>query len=98
MKKYETIFETDTLSLSKGLLEKGPHTGFWLYDKTVKMNLAITADSERDAFVKALEYYQNRFAEIKKSEEILRDKIDSFLLQFNENYDSFGNYPDDRYY
>ena len=54
MKRYTNTTLSDTLTLSEG------HDGFWLYDKTRGMNLAMHTKSERDAFIECITYYQNR--------------------------------------
>jgi hypothetical protein len=76
--KHEDIFETNTLILSKG------HDGFWLWDETRGMNLAMKEPSEREALINALEYYQDRLNTVESELEELKNKVDSFLGQFNE--------------
>lgn len=78
--KYESIFENETLSLSKGINTRA-HEGFWLYDATREMNLAMKAPSERQAFVDALMYYQSRLTEIEKEYKSLRGLVDNFVEQ-----------------
>jgi hypothetical protein len=56
--------------------------GFWLYDNTRRMNLAIRAPTAEAAFVKALQYYQKRLLEVEAEHKSLREKVDSFLAQF----------------
>lgn len=58
--------------------------GFWLYDETRGMNLAMRAESERAAFVKALTYYQLRLATVESELQALTDKVDSFVAQFKD--------------
>ena len=81
MAKYEDIFKTETLMLTKD------HHGYWLWDETRAMNLAMKADSERDAFIKALKYYQHRLTEVEGEYRELTKKVDSFLDQFKEDED-----------
>jgi hypothetical protein len=52
---------TDTLGLTEC------RDGFWLYDKTRGMNLAMRSETEQAAFVKAITYYQKRLAEVEKT-------------------------------
>jgi hypothetical protein len=47
---------SDTLSLSDC------HDGFWLYDDSRKMNLAMRANTREDALLDGLKYYQQRLA------------------------------------
>lgn len=47
------VFETDTLNMVYC------KDGFWLYDETRGMNLAMKQKSEREAFIEALEYGGN---------------------------------------
>jgi hypothetical protein len=76
--KHDNIFKTNTLNLSKG------HDGFWLWDDTRRMNLAMRAPNEREAFIRALLYYQDRLNTVESDLKELRNKVDSFLDQFNE--------------
>ena len=75
----------DTLSLCE--YKTGGNAGFWLYDDTRGMNLAMCAKSERDAFVKALGYYQTRLADVEREHKKLRAQVDSFVGQFVEEDD-----------
>ena len=61
--------------------------GFWLYDTTRGMNLAMSAKTAQDAFVEALEYYQGRLLEIEKAHAELSQKVDAFVSQFQEDTD-----------
>ena len=83
MAKYEKIFETETLRLHRGIADQK----YWLWDETRGMNLAMKADSERDAFIEALEYYQHRLTEVEGNYRELTKKVDSFLDQFKEDED-----------
>lgn len=71
---------SDTLSLCE--YKSGGHLGFWLYDKTRGMNLAMRAKTDTDAFVEALTYYQNRLTTVEADHANLRKKVDSFVAQF----------------
>ena len=62
--------------------------GFWLYDKTMGMNLAMRVKTPNDAFIEAIKYYQRRFEELDKTYWSLKGRVDSFVAQFdggNEN-------------
>lgn len=60
----------------------GGAKGFWLYDTTRGMNLAMRAPTERAAFLEAIEYYQNRLTEVERNQAALRAKVNAFLAQF----------------
>lgn len=63
------------------------HHGFWLYDETRGMNLAMRAKSEQDAFVEALEYYQERLKEVESNLHSLLTKVDAFVAQVADDPD-----------
>jgi hypothetical protein len=73
MSQYETIFNTDTLILEKN------HLGYWLWDETRRMNLSMRANSERDAFVKAMEYYQQRLKHVETELVQLKKHVEIFV-------------------
>lgn len=52
---------TPTLELSEC------HDGFWLYDETREMNLAVRAKTAEAALVEALTYYQERLKEMESA-------------------------------
>lgn len=56
--------------------------GFWLYDKTRGMNLSMRAQTEQQAFLEALIYYQKRLIEVEKDHNELAKKVESFVSQF----------------
>ena len=58
--------------------------GFWLYDDTRGMNLAVRAKTKTEAFVKALSYYQDRLGRVEKNYQELKQKVDLFVEQFTE--------------
>lgn len=72
-----------TLSPTLDLCEykTGGSAGFWLYDKTRGMNLAMRAKTETAAFVEALEYYQERLQEVERQYADLKAKVDAFISQ-----------------
>jgi len=53
--------------------------GFWLYDGHRGMNLAMRADSEKAALLKALEYYQKRLIEVETTNKHLNEQINAVL-------------------
>ena len=61
--------------------------GFWLYDETRGMNLAMGKESKDLAFLVALEYYQKRLQDVESDHETLKTKVDNFIEQFLPEYD-----------
>lgn len=57
-----------------------------LWDETRKMNLAMRAKSEREAFLEALDYYQDRLREVECQHRELKHKVDAFLTSINPEY------------
>lgn len=72
---------TETLELSEC------NDGFWLYDKTRRMNLSIRAKTPQDAFVECITYYQKRLAEVESKHNDLSTKVEAFVSQFVEAKD-----------
>lgn len=70
---------TDTLTLSEC------HDGFWLYDKTRGMNLAMHEKTPTDAFVEALTYYQRRLSDVETAHRELRGLVDAFVSNFTDD-------------
>lgn len=56
--------------------------GFWLYDDTRGMNLAMRAESREIALLEALEYYQRRLQTVESDHRDLSAKVDNFVNQF----------------
>ena len=79
---------SETLSLCEYQSPKNGSFGFWLYDYTRGMNLAMRAKTEREAFVEALTYYQKRLATVEADHALLRSKVDAFVSQFAEENDA----------
>lgn len=79
---------SDTLSLCEYTDPKNGNYGFWLYDEMRGMNVAMRAESEREAFVAAMTYYQSRLQEVETGYSELQTKVDSFVSHFVENYDA----------
>lgn len=75
------IFKNNTLQLNQC------RDGFWLYDKTQKMNLAMRATGEREAFIEALEYYQKRLEELQTDHVRLRRELNRFVQILHEDHE-----------
>ena len=54
--------------------------GFWLFDKTRGMNLAMRAKTKDEAFFKALKYYQKRLLKVEADLKDINSKVDNFVL------------------
>lgn len=72
---------SDTLTLTE------QRDGWWLWDSTRGMNLAMRARTERDAFVEALTYYQRRMLIVDKDYKNLRANVDAFVAQVTDEED-----------
>lgn len=59
--------------------------GFWLYDETRGMNLAMRAKTEQAAFVEAITYYQRRLSEVESAHRCLTQRVEAFVSQFTED-------------
>lgn len=87
-KPPDAILElSETLTLCEHQDPKNGAFGFWLYDSTRGMNLAMRAKSSTEAFVEAIEYYQRRLTEVEQGYHELRTKVDAFLEQFADDED-----------
>lgn len=64
--------------------------GWWLYDETRGINLAMRAKSRDAAFMAAITYYQRRLIEVETRYRTLQSKVDCFVGQFVEDYE--GDY------
>lgn len=53
--------------------------GFWLYDDTRGMNLAMRAKTKEEAYVDAIKYYQQRLKKIEEGYRLLRSQVDAFI-------------------
>ena len=80
-KAIRKVFKIDTLSLHEC------NDGYYLYDYVVGMNISMRAKSEQDAFIEALLYYQKTLVEAKANYKTLKDKVESFLIQFDREED-----------
>jgi hypothetical protein len=82
------------IHLSKTLHLSQCHDGFWLYDDTRKMNLAVKEKTAQDALVYALTYYQDRLAEVEAKQGALHRVVDGFVQQLRGiNNDEFDLIP-----
>ncbi|AXY81588.1 hypothetical protein [Escherichia phage vB_vPM_PD114] len=61
--------------------------GFWLYDDTRGMNLAMREKTEEAAYIEALEYYQERLKEVENNYNNLKTKVDHFISQVADDDD-----------
>lgn len=83
-KILEQIDISDTINLVH--IDKGHgDAGWWLWDETRGMNLAMKAKSEREAFSDALEYYQRRLKEVESAHKCLSSRVDAFVSQFTDD-------------
>lgn len=57
------------------------HDGFWIYDTTQGMNLAMRAKTRDAAFVEVITYYQERLKEIESSYAGLTGSVRAFVAQ-----------------
>ena len=78
-KAIRSIKLTDTLTISEC------KDGYWLYDKTRGMNLAMRAETEQDSYVKAITYYQKRCEEIELKKKKLYDNVNNFIESLSDN-------------
>ena len=61
--------------------------GWWLYDKTRGVNLAMRAKSRDAALMQAIGYYQRRMSEVETRYRTLQRKVDCFVGQFVDDYE-----------
>lgn len=64
---------SDTLELTECI------DGWWLYDETRSMNIAMKATTKEDAFVEALTYYQESMVELLLKYRDLKKKVNQFV-------------------
>ena len=80
-------------ALTKSLSISECTNGFWLYDETRGMNLAMQEKTAEAAYLKAQEYYQERLKEVENNYQNLKEKVDHFVGQFVDDDDD-GHYCD----
>ena len=79
-KRPDNVVElSKTLTLCE--YQTGGSLGFWLWDETRGMNLSMRAKTSTAAFVEALEYYQERLAEVESNYKSLSERVDAFVAQ-----------------
>ena len=78
--------------LSKSLSISECTNGFWLYDEMRGMNLAMQEKTADAAYLKALEYYQERLKEVENNYQNLKEKVDHFVGQFVDDDEEDGHY------
>lgn len=61
--------------------------GFWLYDDTRGMNLAMRAKTAEDAYLEALDYYQGRLLQVEAELADITKKVEVFVAQFADPED-----------
>jgi hypothetical protein len=76
---------SETLTMCEYQNPKNGSFGFWLYDETRGMNLAMRAKTSTEAFVEALSYYQERLAEVEHDFASMKTKVDIFVNQFTDD-------------
>jgi hypothetical protein len=76
-KVIRKVFKTETLSLHECT------DGYFLYDYVVGMNISMRAETEQDAYIEALMYYQKRLTEVKKDFKDMHNKVYNFIEQFD---------------
>lgn len=76
-KAIRNVFKLDTISLTEC------NDGYYLYDYVVGMNITMRAKTEQDACVEALLWYQKSLLDAKLKYNILNNKVENFLSQFD---------------
>lgn len=71
------------LSPTLGLSEC--HDGFWLYDTTQGMNLAMRAKTRDEAFIEALTYYQDRLKDVEGRLNTLSRHVADFIDKVSDD-------------
>ena len=56
--------------------------GFWIYDTTQGMNIAMRAKTSEEAFIEALTYYQHKLTKVESEHTHLKGLVDSFVENF----------------
>jgi len=62
--------------------------GYWLYDYTRGMNLAMKAKTPEDAFVEAITYYQKRLTKVEGEFNKLNQTVNDFIDSVSDDDDS----------
>jgi len=72
----------DTLKLTSH------HDGFWLWDETRGMNLAMRAETAEQAYFEAIKYYQERLLEAEAELGTLKQAVNQFVDAVRTEEDS----------
>ena len=88
-----TVKLSDTLTLSQCHRHDDKPAGFWLYDKTRGMNLALAEPTEIAALTEALTYYQKRLKRVSGEYKALYDKVSAFIVEVRGDDEDFSD-PD----
>jgi len=81
--KSEEINET--LTLSECSTSSDYRGKFWIWDEVAEMNLAMGANTEREAFAQVISYYQTRLKDVTTELQTLSTKVNGFLAQFADD-------------
>lgn len=79
----------NSVVLSKTLTISECTDGFWLWDETRRMNLAMKAESTEAALVEAITYYQRRMADVESSYNSLKSRVESFVESVRDDEDDY---------
>ena len=79
MNDFKACYGGGTMDIGCNIKITKRNDGYWLYDKTRGMNLAMRSDSEFEAVVKAIEYYQRRFNDLQSKHKALHNKVEKIL-------------------
>ena len=80
MSGRDRVVSNDNINSITSLTEcNGVDAGWWLYDKSRGMNLAMRAPSRELALIEALEYYQDRLIDVERRNKILLEKVKAFI-------------------
>lgn len=70
-------------------LELNQHRdGFWLWDETRGMNLAMRAETAEQAYFEAIKYYQERLLEVEAELRTLKQAVNQFVDAVRPEEDS----------
>lgn len=59
--------------------------GYWLWDTTRQMNLAMRAETAEGALIEAIKYYQNRCANVERTLNKLTEHVNHFVESVKES-------------
>jgi hypothetical protein len=80
----QTIRLSESISLSECHRTGEKPRGWWLYDKTRGMNLAMGAETKEAALLEAVQYCQKRLVCVESALRGLQGRVDAFIGQFVE--------------